>query len=658
MTRAPVFLLMMGIACTVPALGELESERPTPCPGDECIGQRSEGFLRLQLSYATFRPGCLTVKVEDRADPSKELLREVKLGSPVAQSKQLAVAVFREEGWSQELVLTATAYEGPCTAQSPRPVDTETSEGHVPEKGEELVSMSLLAEDGDDDGFVRADQGGSDCDDDDKQVKPGVTEICDNGRDDNCSGDETDAIGVVRYYPDADKDGFGDPQRQLLACATPPTGHVTNNRDCDDSNATVRPDQPETLCDGRDDNCNDVADDTFNVGMACTTNQACAGMFVCQSQTSSACVSSLTPNSWFLDEDGDQRPGTSAGMSCVAPAPGAANQSSDCDDTSPFSFNGGTERCDRLDNDCDNATDEGCATKNWQPLPGTNNETWRAVASYAQNKAWAAGSGNALSHVDGTTITSFTDCQGNWVSAWANPSDGRVFLGSDSGVLATRTPGGTGCQTVPTGRSSSVNGLVGFGNGASATLFAVTSEGRIFRWEYPGTGTGTVSLVAQVAANLRDIHGTSPANLVAVGAELVNSTNEARAFATNPATGAWSRETLPNTLPSGMFLRAVHLVHGQRAYAAGDDGVVLQRVNGTWGELPRLASLADSVGVVAYGRTAVYVVSTSHKEVYFFNGFIWVTDHTDTRTLASIDGVGPHDLWVVGSSGSILRRGP
>ncbi|HEX8698415.1 MAG TPA: putative metal-binding motif-containing protein [Myxococcaceae bacterium] len=615
------------------------------------------GALRVDLSYATFRPGCLTLQAADKADASRTVTQEIPLGSPPPQSQQLTVAVFRQEGWSRDLVLTATAYEASCAAQNPRPVSTQTLEAQVPEVGVEAVPMELRAEDLDDDGHVRVDQGGTDCNDDDRQVNPRATEDCD-GKDDNCSGDESDAPGVTRYFADSDGDGFGDPVRLQVSCGTP-AGYVTNNRDCNDSNPAVRPDRPEPLCDGQDDNCNGVADDTFNVGGQCATAQGCQGTFACQGTAGAACVSSELPRSWFLDGDADGHAGTPAGVSCTPPAQGAVTSTDDCDDSSPFAFNGATERCDRLDNNCNSQVDEVCGARDFQEVSGTGSAAFRVVASYAENKAWAAGAANVLVHVDGTNVTPYTDCPGNWVSAWAHPASGRVFLGSDVGQLATRAlGGGTGCETVETGRSSSINGLVGFASGTSATLFAVTSEGRIFQWSYTGTGAGTVTLSAQVAANLRAIHGTRTTNLVAVGAELVNSVPVARAFGTNPATGAWSRETLPGTLPTDVFLRGVHMAHGNLAYAAGDEGIVLQRVNGTWSELPRIPSAPDAQDVAAYGSTLVYVVSHTSEVVYRYNGTTWTPDLTVSWTPFSIDGVAPHDLWVAGSQGKVVHRGP
>ncbi len=607
----------------------------------------------VRIAYATFQPGCLTLTLTDKAAAERSATEAVAV-EPGRRSDVRRVDVKPRPGWSRDLVLTARAFERSCDGAE---VASETQEVQVPEKGSKEVSLSLQAEDSDEDGYVSPAQGGTDCDDVNPAIRPDATELCNNGRDDNCTAGESDAPGTALYYVDADSDGFGSPERQLLSCA-PVAGYVANNRDCDDSNPSVRPDQAETLCDGQDENCNEVPDDTFAVGAACTTSQGCAGTIACQSTTLSTCMSSQAPSSWFVDSDGDQRAGTAAGTSCAPPVPGAVAQSTDCDETSPFVFNGATERCDRLDNNCDGRTDEGCATRDWQALSAIGISTWRAVTSYAENKAWVAGSDNALAHIEGTNVTRYTDCPGNWVSAWANPADGRVFLGSEQGELATRAlGGGTGCTIVPSGRFSAINGLIGFSTGATTTLFAVTSEGRVFRWEYAGTGTGTVTTATQAAANLRAIHGTSPTNLVAVGAELVSSVPQARAFGTNPATGAWRRETLPS-LPPDMFLRGVHMAHGQLAYAAGDEGVVLQRANGEWSLLPPLPSSADAQDVAAYGRTALYVISVTNKSVYYFNGISWLTDYTASWTPSAIDGVGPHDLWVAGSQGSVLHRGP
>ena len=77
-----------------------------------------------------------------------------------------------------------------------------------------------------------------DCDDNDPFVHPGAPEICD-GKDNNCNGQIDEGVQNT-YYQDADRDGYGNPAISVQAC-TPSSGYVTNNSDCDDSNAAINP---------------------------------------------------------------------------------------------------------------------------------------------------------------------------------------------------------------------------------------------------------------------------------------------------------------------------------------------------------------------------------------------------------------------------------
>src|SRR5262245_43031737 len=63
------------------------------------------------------------------------------------------------------------------------------------------------------------------------------------------------------YYRDMDGDGYGNPA--VSSCGlTPPSGYVTSNADCDDSDPAVHPGAAETVCNGIDDNCSGRADET------------------------------------------------------------------------------------------------------------------------------------------------------------------------------------------------------------------------------------------------------------------------------------------------------------------------------------------------------------------------------------------------------------
>ena len=103
-----------------------------------------------------------------------------------------------------------------------------------------------------------ADQTG-DCDDNDKDINPGATDIPGDGIDQNCNGH--DAMGC---YADTDHDGYGDLNSTTISdtgsCDTA-AGQADNPEDCDDNHATVYPTAPD-LCDGLQNDCDNWASPT------------------------------------------------------------------------------------------------------------------------------------------------------------------------------------------------------------------------------------------------------------------------------------------------------------------------------------------------------------------------------------------------------------
>jgi hypothetical protein len=165
---------------------------------------------------------------------------------------------------------------------------------------------------------------GEDCDDDDETVHPGAVESCD-GDDEDCDGEvDDDAIDAGTFRVDDDGDGYGDDAVTVRACGVGP-GVVDNAADCDDGDELINPDAPE-LCNGLDDDCNDVRDDDPG----------------------------FTLVSFFRDADGDGvGVGASSAQACAAP-PGFVATLGDCNDgDAAVSPEADEVACDGRDNDCD-----------------------------------------------------------------------------------------------------------------------------------------------------------------------------------------------------------------------------------------------------------------------------------------------------------------
>ena len=193
-----------------------------------------------------------------------------------------------------------------------------------------------------------------DCDDGDSAINPGADEICDAGDvDEDCNGladdDDGDVIGTfTTFYADTDSDGYGDAASPIDACDQP-AGHVTNDSDCLDSDATVSPVGTE-VCNGLDDDCDGDTDDD------------------------DASVDASTFETFYFDGDSDDY-GLDAvtTQACAAPS-GYAADSGDCDDTEGTTYPGAPETCnDGVDADCEPTT---CLLET-ESLEGGADVIWR-----------------------------------------------------------------------------------------------------------------------------------------------------------------------------------------------------------------------------------------------------------------------------------------
>ncbi|MCB9741896.1 MAG: FG-GAP repeat protein [Alphaproteobacteria bacterium] len=115
--------------------------------------------------------------------------------------------------------------------------------------------------DADGDGEDHDSYGGVDCDDSDAAINTSALEYCD-GVDTDCSGtaDDDYAQDASTWYADADADGYGDASSTTGACSQP-SGFVSDDTDCDDSDAGAYPGAAEVSYDGLDNDCDGAVDD-------------------------------------------------------------------------------------------------------------------------------------------------------------------------------------------------------------------------------------------------------------------------------------------------------------------------------------------------------------------------------------------------------------
>ncbi|MCK6506985.1 hypothetical protein L6R53_27035 [Myxococcota bacterium] len=233
-----------------------------------------------------------------------------------------------------------------------------------------LIGLTLIAckKDNDKDGFTSD----VDCNDNNPEVFPEATELC-NDLDDDCDGVVDEDAGDT-WYLDADADGWGDPESTTLGCEQP-TGYVGNEDDCDDADDRFYPGAAEDDCtDPNDYNCDgstgyvDADEDGFAACEDCDDSRADvspAADEVCD-DVDNDCDSLVDGDddtvtgagTWYIDYDGD-----GAGsdrfweVACDQPE-GYVDNLDDCDDADAQTFPGADELCDEEDNDCDDLVDE------------------------------------------------------------------------------------------------------------------------------------------------------------------------------------------------------------------------------------------------------------------------------------------------------------
>lgn len=129
------------------------------------------------------------------------------------------------------------------------------------------------------------------------------------------------------YYPDVDKDGFGNKKQAKLSC-DPVPDFILKGEDCNDEKADINPDAKD-VCNNEDDNCDGETDE------------------------------GLDPGIYYKDEDGDGHAanGTKPEYTCKT-EPNFAATRGDCAPKDADIYPGAKEVKNGKDDDCDDKTDE------------------------------------------------------------------------------------------------------------------------------------------------------------------------------------------------------------------------------------------------------------------------------------------------------------
>ncbi|MFM7202865.1 MAG: MopE-related protein [Myxococcota bacterium] len=177
--------------------------------------------------------------------------------------------------------------------------------------------------------------GGTDCNDKDKNVVPGLRETCDN-KDNNCNG-------AVDEGFDQDDDGFS-------SC---------DAAECDDTDPSRNEDERE-VCDGVDNDCDDKIDEGFveeNGTSSCVDDDG-DGF----SEDDGDCNDrdrNISPSAKETCDQKDNNCNSKVDEGFDQDEDGYKTCDGDCADTNADIFPGASEACDALDNNCDGTIDEG-----------------------------------------------------------------------------------------------------------------------------------------------------------------------------------------------------------------------------------------------------------------------------------------------------------
>ncbi|MBW2702935.1 MAG: putative metal-binding motif-containing protein [Deltaproteobacteria bacterium] len=204
---------------------------------------------------------------------------------------------------------------------------------------------------------------------------------CDEG--DKCAvvsvGDCDQHVDYALYYPDVDRDGYGDEAAAACLCEAGKNHPLTQGGDCDDGDRRVNPEMAEK-CNRIDDDCDGATDEDFaGLGEPCDgpdSDRCPNGTRICSADGEDSTCSPEDPSNLVefcngVDDDCDGETDEDFGIGeacdgpdedqcanglwvCTADEMGSICGAEDQEDIQ--------ETCNGVDDDCDGQTDEGFGT--------------------------------------------------------------------------------------------------------------------------------------------------------------------------------------------------------------------------------------------------------------------------------------------------------
>jgi len=119
-------------------------------------------------------------------------------------------------------------------------------------------ASTTLFEDSDCDGVLAE----LDCDDSDPSALSMANDAdCDGVLVEQDCDDLDELVGIPeRWYADSDRDGYGDVHNFVWSCDDPGLAWVSNDEDCDDTNASINPSAADSPEDGVDTDCDGASE--------------------------------------------------------------------------------------------------------------------------------------------------------------------------------------------------------------------------------------------------------------------------------------------------------------------------------------------------------------------------------------------------------------